>query len=89
MTEEKTYKVKVLKDVCIGAGACETISDKVFKVGDDGKAYVVDQEAGPDEEGFVEVTKDTMENVLAAAKSCPTFAIVVKDHTGSQIYPEQ
>lgn len=85
---EKKYKVKVLKDVCIGAGACETISDKVFKVGDDGKAYVVDQGAKPDAEGFVEVTKDTMENALAAAKSCPVFAIVVKDEKGKQIYPE-
>lgn len=87
--QEKRYKVKVLRDVCIGAGSCEVISPNVFKVDEESKAIVLDQGTKPDDNGFIEVTKDTAENVLAAAKSCPVFAIIVLDEKGKQIWPEQ
>lgn len=86
---EKKFKVKVLRDICIGAGPCEAVSPQVFKIDEENKAIVLDQGVKPDQGGFIEITKDTLENVLDAAKSCPVFAIVVIDETGKQIYPEQ
>lgn len=86
---EKKFKVKVLRDICIGAGPCEAVSPKVFKIDEENKAIVLDQGVKSDQDGFIEITKDTFENVLDAAKSCPVFAIVVIDETGKQIYPEQ
>ncbi|MBI2624846.1 MAG: ferredoxin [Candidatus Nealsonbacteria bacterium] len=85
---EKIYKVKVIRDLCIGAGSCEVISPKVFKVDEEAKAIILGQGTNPDENGFVMAAKDTAENVIAAAKSCPTFAIIVLDETGKQIWPE-
>lgn len=87
--KEKKFKVKVLRDTCITAGPCEAISPKVFKIDEEGKAIILDQGTKPDQDGFIEVTQDTFENVLDAAKSCPVFAILVVDEEGGQIYPEQ
>lgn len=89
MTEEvKKFKVKILRDICIGAGSCEILSPKVFKVDQEGKVVIVDQGTQPDANGFVEVTKDEIKNVVEAAKSCPVLAILVQDEAGKQIYPE-
>ena len=87
--EIKKFKVKVLRETCIGAGSCEILSPKVFKLDQEGKAFVVDQGNQADAEGFIEVTKDELKNVIEAAKSCPVLAILVTDETGKQIYPQQ
>jgi len=86
---EKTFKAKVLRDVCIGAASCEAISPKVFKMDEVGKSTIVDQGKKPDNEGFIEITQDSLDNVLSAAKSCPVYAIIVLDDKGNQIYPEK
>ena len=80
-------KVKVLREMCIGAATCEVISPKVFGLDEMSKAFVQDQGTGPDKDGFIEVTQDTLENVLEAAKSCPTFAVIILDEENNQIYP--
>lgn len=71
------YKIKVIKSDCIGAATCVAVSPSVFKLGEDKKAEVL--EGGLDE--------DT--NILTAAQSCPTKAIVITDaETGKQIWPD-
>lgn len=60
-------KLVVNKDSCIGCGTCTTISPKVFKMGDDGKAEIIDQAA------------DTAENIQNAIDSCPVTAISYKE----------
>ena len=37
-------KVKVLKDVCIGCGACQAICSSVYEIDDDGLAKVIEIE---------------------------------------------
>lgn len=59
-------KVKVLKDVCIGCGACQAICEEVYQIGDDGLAEVIVDEVSEEVE---EDAKDALEN-------CPTSAIV-------------
>lgn len=71
------YKIKVLRDVCISAASCVAVSPNVFQLDDEKKAAV--QENGKDEEA----------NILLAAQSCPTRAIVIVDtETGKQIWPQ-
>jgi len=71
------YKIKVLRDVCISAASCVAVSQNMFQLDDEKKAVV--QENGKDEEA----------NILLAAQSCPTRAIVIVDtETGKQIWPQ-
>ena len=58
-------RVEIDKGLCIGSGTCEALDPKVFQVGDDGIAYLVDG-ATADESLLHE-----------AAASCPSGAITV------------
>ena len=56
-------KIKVIEENCIGCGACEAISDKLFKV--DGVSVVKCEE----------VPEELKEKAQEAIDSCPTSAI--------------
>jgi len=72
------YKVVVIRDKCIGAASCVAIAPKAFKLDDEQKAVVLDS--------FSEESDD---NLLLAAQSCPTAAIIVTDtETGEQVWPK-
>ncbi len=62
-------KVNVNKDVCIGCGACQQISDDYFVLGDDGYAEVNEKDRGK------EVPKEKEDVVIDALESCPVEAI--------------
>ncbi len=71
-------KARVKKDTCIGCGACTVIADKVFQIGEDGLAEVInpdEKELEKNGEKIQEITKDNQENVVDASESCPTGAI--------------
>ena len=67
-------KTRVKKDTCIGCGACTVIADKIFQIGDDGLAEVVNPIKNED---IQEVVEEEKENVIDASESCPTGAIEV------------
>lgn len=70
------YKVKVIRDLCIGAASCVYASPQTFSLDNENKAVINEK------------SKDTEENILIAAQSCPTAAIVVYDaETNEQIWP--
>lgn len=81
-TEDKViqvgkYKVQVKRAECIGAASCVAFSPTVFELDGENKAVILD---GAD---------DTAENLLMAAQSCPTKAIVVTDvETGEVVWPK-
>jgi ferredoxin len=81
MTEDKViqvgkYKVTVLRHACIGAASCVAVSPGVFAMDSENKAVVIDG------------ANDVPENILMAAQSCPTKAIVIVDtETGQQVWP--
>lgn len=58
-------KVKVNQEACIGCGACEAISDEIFKINDAGLSEVISPE----------VSEDKVELAKEAIESCPTAAI--------------
>lgn len=71
------WTVEVDTNVCIGAAPCTAIAMKSFALDENGKAGVL---ATADE--------DDNETILNAARACPVAAIIIKDETGKQIFPE-
>ncbi len=70
------YNVKVDRGLCIGAASCVGVSPAVFEVDGEKKAVIV------------EGANDAEENILLAAQSCPTKAIIIADaKTGQQVWP--
>jgi len=71
------YKVEVDKDKCIGASSCVSLAGLTFRLGDDGKAQLIDQDGNSDEEK------------LMAAQACPNMAIkVINTATGETVWPK-
>lgn len=69
------YKVKVIRSACISAGSCIAVSPATFEFDNENKAEVIEK------------SQDTPENIVLAAQSCPTKAIIITDETGKQIWP--
>lgn len=70
------YQVRVIRNTCIGAASCVAVSPITFVLDQEKKAVI--------KEGSTE----TPENILMAAQSCPTQAIIVIDtETGKQVWP--
>lgn len=71
------YIVEILRDICIGAASCVAIAADTFQLDEENKVYMLESDWDEDE------------IILAAAQSCPVFAIIIKDaQTGKQIFPE-
>ena len=68
-------KVRVDRDLCMGAGNCVAIAPSVFELDQEGKAIVLDPTS---------VDEDML---MEAAESCPFEAIIVEDERGDQVYP--
>ena len=70
------YKIKVIRSACIGAASCVAVSGATFQLDGENKAVT---QVG---------SADTPENILMAAQSCPTKAIIVTDmETNQQVWP--
>lgn len=71
------YRIIIGRMLCIGAGTCVQVAEKVFALDKENKAILVDAD-GADPA-----------TILLAAKVCPTLAISIIDiATGKQIWPE-
>ena len=74
---KKIAKIVVERPLCIGAGTCVVVADKVFKMDEENIAVVLEGHGASDED------------ILAAAQSCPTAAILLYDEDGKLIYPPE
>lgn len=71
------YRLEIDREACIGAASCVAIAGNTFALDEDNLVLIVEGDW------------DSEEMVLAAAQSCPVFAIKVFDNeTGRQIFPE-
>ncbi len=77
-TKKKIHKIKVIREACISAATCVVVSPDAFDLDDEGIAIV--------KEGALKVNDDEL---LMAAQSCPTAAIILYDEDGNQIFPKK
>ena len=68
-------KIKIDRNLCIGAGTCSVIAPEVFELDGELKAVVKVPSGAPEDK------------ILDAAKSCPVLAIILEDEEGKQIFP--
>ena len=72
----KRYRIKVDRNLCIGAASCVALAAKTFALDSENKAIVIDDNG------------DLPESIKLAAESCPTKAIILENiETGEQEYP--
>ena len=75
-TNNKKYRIKVDRNLCIGAASCVALAMKTFALDSENKAVISDEDG------------DGAEMIRLAAESCPTKAIILEDvETGKQEYP--
>lgn len=70
------YTVYVDRNLCIGAATCVAVSSKAFEMDSEAKAVVLKT-----------VDMDTIENIIEAARACPTAAILIDDEKGNRVFP--
>lgn len=68
-------EIRIIRDLCIGAATCVVYGPETFDIDAEGKAVTKEGEW------------DRLEKIIAAAKSCPTFAIEVYQN-GVKLYPK-
>ena len=72
----KKYRIKVDRNLCIGAASCVALAMKTFELDEENKAVIIDEDG------------DDAETIKLAAESCPTKAIILENiETGEQEYP--
>lgn len=84
-------KVKVDKELCIGAASCVAVAEQYFELNAENKAAVKDPALPMDPnvyERVLEVTEEQKDLILMGAQSCPTLAIFIYDEEGRQLFPE-
>lgn len=67
-------EVRILRSQCIGAATCAVYAEKTFGIDESNIAILLEGDW------------DSFEKVVAAAESCPVFAIEVYK-AGTKIYP--
>lgn len=75
--EGAKVRIKVIKSLCISAATCVIEAPDTFDLDEDGVAYVMESEW------------DDAVDIVMAARSCPTNAIIIEDMEGNQLWPRK
>ena len=75
--DSKIKKVIVDRPACIGAGSCAVLAAKTFELDEEAKAIILDEHG------------DSDDDIIEAAKSCPTDAIIIESTDDEQIWPKK
>ena len=73
----RNLKVKVDRDLCIGAATCVAIAPKTFVLDSEAKAVIL-----------ATLDQDTDNVIIDAAKGCPVAAIIIEDEEGQKVFPQ-
>lgn len=81
-------RIRVDRELCIGAASCIALLPEVFELDEEGKA-VMKTLLGDKTSEWVDYKNIPAEAqmILEATRSCPTNAIIIEDDDGKQIYP--
>jgi len=74
------YRVKVDRNLCIGAASCAAVAANTFELDAEGKAVIKkkDGTASSDATNYENINDDP-QNIEHAAKSCPVNAIIIEE----------
>jgi len=72
----RNLKMRVDRDLCIGAATCVAIAPQTFVLDSEAKAIVL-----------ATADNDPDSVIIDAAKGCPVAAIIIEDETGKKIFP--
>ena len=73
----RDLKVRVDRDLCIGAATCAAVAAKAFHIDEEAKAIILDT-----------IDEESNEAIIEAARACPVAAIIVTDtQSGKQHFP--
>ena len=74
--DKSKYLLLIDRETCVGAATCIALAGLTFGLDSENKVVVLDNDWDPDD------------MILAAAQSCPVFAISVLDKdTGLKVFP--
>lgn len=73
----RNLTVHIDRDLCIGAATCLAIAPEVFALDNEAKAIIIDTAAQASDE-----------NIIDAARACPTAAISIVDKDGVKLFPK-
>lgn len=73
----RNLKVKVDRDLCIGAATCVAIAPKTFVLDSEAKAIIL-----------TTIDQDADNVIIDAAKGCPVAAIIIEDDKGQKVFPQ-
>jgi len=74
----KTLRVTIDPDRCVGYGRCAAVAPGVFMIDEETNKAFYDEE---------EILGATPKSIFAAARSCPTQAIIVEQF-GRRVFPQ-
>ena len=87
-------KVKVDRNLCIGAASCVAVAPNTFELDSEGKAVIKKKDGSMTSEyvNYADIADEEV-NIMNAAKSCPVNAIIIVevDEQGNevkQVWPE-
>lgn len=73
----RNLKVRVDRDLCIGAASCVAVAPKAFNLDNEAKAIILPT-----------ANEESDQTLLDAAKACPVAAIIISEKdSGKQVFP--
>jgi ferredoxin len=73
----RKLKVRVDRNLCIGAATCVAVAPKSFALDAESKAVILET-----------TEEDFDQTIIDGAQSCPVAAIIIEDENGNKIFPK-
>jgi len=75
--QSRKLKVRVDRDLCIGAATCIAIAPKSYVLDSEAKAVILKS-----------IDEESEQTIIDSAKGCPVAAIIIEDEQGNKIFPK-
>jgi len=75
--QSRNLKVRVDRDLCIGAATCIAIAPKSYVLDSEAKAVILKS-----------IDEESERTIIDSAKGCPVAAIIIEDDKGNRIFPK-
>ncbi len=75
--QSRNLKVRVDRNLCIGAATCVAIAPKTYFLDSEAKAVILKS-----------IDEESEQTIIDSAKGCPVAAIIIEDDKGNKIFPK-